>query len=223
MAKGNFVAYYRVSTERQGASGLGLEAQQQAVRDYLDGGNWDLVAEFAEVESGKRIRRPQLEAAMAACKREGATLVFAKLDRLARNARLLLEIHDKLKGNVVFCDLPQVPPGAVGRFILTNMAAVAELEAGVISERTKAALAAAKARGVQLGKHGKILAHKNREAADDHARRIAPMIRSLQVGHHSIRALAAAMNDENIPTARGGAWHLPSVHRMLKRLERLGL
>jgi len=221
MEKGNFVAYYRVSTERQGASGLGIEAQQQAVRDYLDGGAWHLVAEFTEVESGKRNGRPRLAEAMAACKKHDATLVFAKLDRLARDVRFLLEVADKV--NVVFCDLPQVPPGAVGRFILTNLAAVAELEAGMISERTKAALAAAKARGVQLGKHGKVLAKQNRDAADDHARQIATTVRQLQVEHRTVRALAAAMNNEEIPTALGGAWHLPSVHRLIKRLDRLGL
>jgi len=221
MAEGKFISYLRVSPDRQGDSGLGLEAQRATVADYLNGGGWDLTGEYVEVESGKRRSRPELAAAISACKRDGATLVFAKLDRLARDTRFLLEVADQAP--VVFCDLPTVPPGAVGRFILTNMAAVAELEGGVTSERTKAALAAAKARGVILGKNGKILAAKNRAAADDHARAIAPAVRALQSEVPTVRGLMAAMNAEGVPTAKGGAWHVSSVHRLVKRLDRLGL
>jgi len=221
MAEGRFISYLRVSTDKQGDSGLGLEAQRATVENYLDGGGWELIAEYVEVESGKRRSRPQLAAAIEACKREGATLVFAKLDRLARDVRFLLEVADR--ANVVFCDLPTVPPGAVGRFILTNMAAAAELEGGMISERTKAALAAAKARGVELGKNGKILAAKNRADADERARAIAPAVRALQSENPTIRGLMAAMNREGVPTARGGGWHVPSVHNLVKRLDRLGL
>jgi len=149
---GKFVAYYRVSTERQGRSGLGLDAQREAVSRHLDGGSWSLLGEFTEIESGRNNARPQLAAALAMCRLTGATLVIAKLGRLARNARFLLSIAEGTGSNgVVFCDLPTVPVGPVGKFLVTQMAAVAELEAGLISQRTTAALAMAKARGVALG------------------------------------------------------------------------
>ena len=142
-----FVAYYRVSTDRQGKSGLGLDAQRVAVTKYVAGVGGVVAAEFEEVESGKRNDRPQL----AACRARRAALVIAKLDRLARNARFLLHVVEGTgEAGVVFCDLPSVPPGPVGKFLLTQMAAVAELEAGLISQRTRAALAAAKARGTKL-------------------------------------------------------------------------
>src|SRR3954471_10912403 len=149
---GRFISYYRVSTVQQGRSGLGLEAQREAVRDFLNGGDWTLTGEFTEVESGKRTDRPQLDAALALCRLTGATLIVAKLDRLARNVRFLLSVVEGTgDAGVVFCDLPTVPPGALGKFIVTQMAAVAELEAGLISKRTKDALAAFKARGRVLG------------------------------------------------------------------------
>ena len=124
---------------------LGLDAQKQKVQDFLDGGRWQLTASFTEMESGRRGDR-ELAKALAYCKRhQGTKLIVATLSRLTRDSRFLLTLLD---GNVevVFADLPQVPPGAMGRFFLTQMVAVAELEAGLVSERTKAALAAAKAR-----------------------------------------------------------------------------
>ena len=127
-----------------------MEAQRSAVEGYLNGGRWTLGAEYVEAESGKRTDRPKLAKALAHAKAIGATVVFAKLDRLARNVDLLRKLVAS-DVDLVFCDLPHVPPGAMGRFLLTQMASVAELEAGLISERTKAALAAAKARGVKLG------------------------------------------------------------------------
>jgi DNA invertase Pin-like site-specific DNA recombinase len=158
---GKFVSYYRVSTDKQGKSGLGLEAQKEAVQQRLDGGRWQLVGEFIEVESGKRASRPQLDAAIAACKKNKAKLIVAKLDRLSCNVAFLLKLIDS-GVEVLFADLPELN-GAMGRFMLTTMASVAELEAGLISERTKAALKAAKARGVKLGRHGaEVLATKYR-------------------------------------------------------------
>jgi DNA invertase Pin-like site-specific DNA recombinase len=136
---GKFVSYYRVSTDRQGRSGL--DAQKEAVEQRLNGGRWQLVAEFVEIESGKRAKRPQLDAALAACKKHKAKLVVAKLDRLSRNVSFLLKLIDS-GVEVLFADLPELN-GAMGRFMLTTMASVAELEAGLISERTKAALKAA--------------------------------------------------------------------------------
>jgi DNA invertase Pin-like site-specific DNA recombinase len=150
MASGKFISYLRVSTDKQGRSGLGVEAQREAVTRYLNGGDWKLIKEYVETESGKRADRPQLAAALKYAKAIGATLVFAKLDRLTRNVDLLRSLVAS-DVDLVFCDLPHVPAGAMGRFLLTQMASVAELEAGLISERTKAALAAAKARGVKLG------------------------------------------------------------------------
>src|SRR3954454_11021819 len=148
-----FVAYFRVSTERQGRSGLGLDAQRTAVARHVTAAAGQVVAEVQEVESGKRNERPQLAAALAACRARRATLLIAKLDRLARNARFLLGVVEGSgEGGVIFCDLPQVPPGPVGKFLLTQMAAVAELEAGLISQRTKDALAAAKIRRAKEGK-----------------------------------------------------------------------
>jgi len=145
MAEGKFIAYYRVSTKRQGRSGLGLEAQEAAVRDFLNGGNWRLVKEFTEIESGKRTDRPQLEKAFQACRVYGAKLIIAKLDRLARNVAF---ISNLMESGVEFeaVDFPQA-----NRLTIHIMAAMAEHEAKMISERTKAALAAAKRRGVKLG------------------------------------------------------------------------
>ena len=149
VSHGGFVAYYRVSTGRQAKSGLGIEAQRQAVANYLNGGNWKIIAEFTEVESGKRSDRPQLDAALAAARARRVPLVVAKVDRLTRSVSFLSRLLDA-GVDVRFADLPTLE-GATGKFMLQQMAAIAELEAGMISARTKAALAAAKKRGVVLG------------------------------------------------------------------------
>ena len=146
---GKFVCYYRVSTGRQGRSGLGLEAQREAVKTYLNGGNWTIVDEYTEVESGKNSDRPALEKALAAARLHRASLVVSKVDRLTRSVAFLSRLLEA-GVDVRFADLPQIE-GATGRFMLQQMVAVAELEAGMISDRTKKALAAAKKRGVKLG------------------------------------------------------------------------
>ena len=133
MAKGKFIAYYRVSTGKQAASGLGLEAQKNAVADYLNGGRWTLLDEFIEVESGKNSDRPQLERALALCRLHKATLVVAKLDRLARNLHFLSGLMES-GVEFVACDLP-----SVNRLTIHVLAAVAEAEALAISQRTKVA------------------------------------------------------------------------------------
>src|SRR3984957_8652452 len=145
MTNGKFVAYYRVSTAKQGASGLGLEAQQDSVRTYLNGGRWKMVDELTEIESGKRNDRPALARALALCRIHKATLIIAKLDRLARNVNF---ISNLMESGVEFTavDFPQA-----NRLTVHILAAVAEHEAAMISSRTKAALAAAKARGTRLG------------------------------------------------------------------------
>lgn len=220
---GRFVAYHRVSTARQGKSGLGLEAQREAVRTFLNGGNWTIVAEFTEVESGKRADRPELDKALAACRLHRATLVIAKLDRLARNAAFLLGLRDS-GIDFVCADMPNA-----NRLTVGIMAMVAEDEAQRISERTKAALAAAKKRGTVLGgfrgkvptaRHRKLAVETVQRLADDRAADLAPTIRELQAtGATSLRAIAAGLNDRGIPTARGqGTWTAVQVQRVLQRI-----
>jgi DNA invertase Pin-like site-specific DNA recombinase len=145
MAEGTFVAYYRVSTEKQGRSGLGLDAQRKAVDDYLNGGKWDLAAEFTEIESGKNSDRPALAKALQACRVYGARLVIAKLDRLSRDAHFLLGL-EKAGVDFVAADMPHA-----NRLTVGIMAMVADEERRMISARTKAALAEAKKRGKKLG------------------------------------------------------------------------
>lgn len=214
---GKFISYYRVSTDKQGKSGLGLEAQKAAVADRLNGGRWQIVGEFIEVESGKRASRPQLDAAIAACKKQKAKLIVAKLDRLSRNVAFLLKLIDS-GVEVLFADLPELN-GAMGRFMLTTMASVAELEAGLISERTKAALKAAKARGVRLGRHGaEVLAPKYREEAHQRAKQLHPVIAELQDKGLSLAKIAGELNRRKVPTPRGGRWDHSSVRNVVQRL-----
>src|SRR5690242_3194944 len=145
MAEGRLIAYYRVSTARQGRSGLGLEAQRSAVRVFLNGGHWTLLAEHTEVESGKQDARPELTKALNSCRLTGATLVIAKLDRLSRDAAFLLNL-EKSGVEFVAADMPNA-----NRLTVRLMAVIAQEERELISDRTKSALAAAKARGVRLG------------------------------------------------------------------------
>jgi DNA invertase Pin-like site-specific DNA recombinase len=228
MRNGKYVAYYRVSTDKQKRSGLGLEAQQQAVRNHLSSGNARLVGEFTEAESGKRNDRPALSHALAMCRLQNATLVVAKLDRLARNTQFLLTIiNDSGDAGVVFCDLPSIPEGPTGKFLLTQMASVAELEAGLISQRTKAALQAAKARGQVLGcKNDNIASYASVGAmasatvrslnAGKRAEDVMPIIDAIKAeGNTSLRQIAAALNDRGITTVRGGEWSAVQVKRIL--------
>ena len=230
MARGKFVSYLRVSTDKQGRSGLGVEAQREAVARHLNGGSWKLVAEYVETESGKRSDRPKLAAALGHAKAIGATVVFAKLDRLTRNVDLLRTLVSS-GVDLVFCDLPNVPPGAMGRFLLTQMASVAELEAGLISERTKAALAAAKARGVKLGNpngaralRGKQVGNKEAVAAikfraQEHATNLRSIVDDVRAqGITSIRKIAEELNQRGILAPRGGEWQPTTVVRLLARL-----
>ncbi|QEE38957.1 MULTISPECIES: recombinase family protein [unclassified Methylobacterium] len=216
-----FVSYLRVSTERQGRSGLGLEAQRRAVADFLAGGSWRHVAELVEVESGSRDNRPRLSEAMALCRLHGATLVIAKLDRLSRDAAFLLNLQ-KAGVRFVAADMPEANELVVG-----IMAVVAQAERKMISTRTKAALAAAKARGVQLGKPENL---SNREAGQvgsrvrqtqrskERAMDLAPVIATVRAeGAVSLRQIAAALNAREIPAARGGVWSAAQIQRMLAK------
>jgi len=225
--RGNFIAYYRVSTDRQGRSGLGLEAQREAVRTFLNGGNWRLLGSYTEVETGKNNDRPQLAKALERCRITGATLVVGKLDRLARNARFLLSVVEGSgDGGVIFCDLPQVPGGPVGKFLVTQMAAVAELEAGLISQRTKAALAAAKARGAVLGgwRGGPKIApalgtEARQQHADAFAAGISPMVAEMRERGLSLRQIGAELTERGIRTPRGGVWAAAAVRAVLLRVD----
>lgn len=225
MAEGRFVAYYRVSTAKQGRSGLGLEAQQAAVRDYLNGGAWQLVAEFTEVESGKRSDRPQLAAALAACRTMRATLIVAKLDRLSRDAAFLLTLQNS-GVDFVAADMP-----TANRLTVGIMAVVAQSERELISARTKAALAAAKARGVKLGgarpgcgEHGRAALPAARAArsakAEARAADLAPIIRGLQEeGITGLRPLARALNERGHRPPNAAEWGPVQVARLLRRME----
>ena len=223
MAEGKWVSYLRVSTGRQGRSGLGLEGQRKAVEDFLNGGSWELAKEFVEVESGKNSDRPVLADAIKACRLYGAKLVIAKLDRLSRNAHFLLGLKEA-GVDFVCADMP-----SANRLTVGIMAMVAEEEGRMISARAKAALAAAKRRGVQLGgynKNPKLTAKARKVGQEANARKaaaraadIAPVIEELQTaGATSLNAIADGLNERGIPTARGsGKWSATQVMRVLAR------
>jgi DNA invertase Pin-like site-specific DNA recombinase len=197
---GKFIAHYRVSTKRQGKSGLALEAQRAAVAAYLNGGDWQIVAEFTEVESGRNSNRPELDKALAAARLHHATLVVSKVDRLTRSVAFLSRLL-KAGMDVRFADFPQIE-GATGRFMLHMLVSVAEFEAGMISTRIKQALAAAKRRGVVLGgDRGHVPSNRVRslaaaavkQRANARAVDVMPTIRTLQAnGATSLRAIAKA-------------------------------
>ena len=224
MSQGSIVTYLRVSTARQGKSGLGLEAQQKAVADYLSTGQWNLLEEFVEIESGKNNKRPKLLEAIELCKASGAKLLVGRLDRLARDAAFLMNLKDA-GIDFVCADMPEA-----NRLTIGIMALVAEQEREAISKRTKEALAAAKARGVQLGAYrdgvyvgGKGNADTARNATEArtalfHAnamRRLPMLTRVDPDASMSLRAIADALNDMDIPTVSGrGSWSANSVRRL---------
>ena len=215
---GKFVAYYRVSTDQQGASGLGLEAQRSAVKTYLDGGPWRLVAEHTEVESGKRADRPELAKALLACRKHKAKLIIAKLDRLSRNLAFIATLMDS-GVEFIAVDNPHA-----NKLTIHILAAVAQHEREAISERTKAALAAAKARGKKLGGPRLAAARKaslkaRSAAADAFAANVRPIIEQIRAsGVGSLRGVARALNARGVRTARGGSeWTAVQVSDVLKR------
>jgi DNA invertase Pin-like site-specific DNA recombinase len=224
MAEGRWISYLRVSTDRQGASGLGIEAQRASVEAYLNGGDWKLIEEFVEIESGRHTDRSQLQSALQACRLHGAKLVIARLDRLSRDAHFLLGL-DKAGVDFVAADMPYA-----NRLTIGVMALVAEEERKHISSNTKAALQAAKARGKKLGGYragAKPTAKTHAASAEAIQRRVmerasdlAPTIKALQVaGATSLRSIAAGLNAQKIPTARGnGKWSATQVARALERI-----
>lgn len=222
------VAYHRVSTARQGASRLGLEAQTKAISDFANDRGAQVVGSFTEVESGKDNDRPQLAKALHLAKVTGAVLVIAKLDRLSRNAAFLLTLRDS-GVRFIAADMPDANDLTVG-----IMALVAQQEREAISKRTKEALAAAKARGVRLGNPNGAAALRragkgNRAGvkavqakADEHAASLRPVVEELRrEGCTTLGAIAEALNERGMLTPRGGRWHRSSVKNLLERVGEL--
>jgi DNA invertase Pin-like site-specific DNA recombinase len=221
-----YVAYYRVCTKRQGRSGLGLEAQRTMVTEHVSKAGGRIVAEFVEVESGKRSDRPQLAKALAACRIHNATLIVAKLDRLARNVAF---VSNLMESNVQFVitDFPEA-----NRLTIHILAAVAEYEARLISERTKRALAEAKRKGVRIGgdpaniimkiqRKGSRIGNAVRSArAQQRCADILPVITDIKAsGATSLRQIAAELNVREVPTARLGTWSATQVWHVLRRTQ----
>ena len=220
------VAYYRVSTQAQGRSGLGLEAQRQAVTALCGGRGWSIISDFTEIESGKRDDRVQLAAALHHAKVTGAVLVVAKLDRLSRNVGFLAALQDS-GARFIAADMPEANELTVG-----IMAVVAQAERKAIGKRTREALAAAKARGQRLGNPNGAAALRRaaqgngaavaslRASADAFAADLAPVIARLKGdGAESLPKLAQALNAGGFETARGGRWHPSSVRNLLMRID----
>jgi len=216
-----FIAYIRVSTAKQGASGLGLEAQQAAIKAYMNGG--ELLAEYVEVESGKRDDRPELNKALKHCKLTGAKLIIARLDRLARNVEFTARL---MNSGVKFiaCDMPDA-----NDLTIHILAAVAQGEAKAISARTKAALQAAKERGVTLGNPRNLTDAARRkgqpratqaaiEQADQFASHVGEIVADIAQQGLTLRGIAKELTARGIKTARGGQWTAAAVANVIKRL-----
>jgi len=211
------ITYYRVSTERQGDSGLGLEAQEKTVRDFAGANQYELRDEFSEVESGKKNKRPLLIKALERCKQEKATLLVAKLDRLGRNVAFISRLMESR------VDFKAVDNPTAGKLLMHITAAFAEYERDQISERTIAALQAAKSRGVVLGKYGReVLSKQNRMKALSFAKNMKPVVEEIRLqGIHTVRGIASELNRREIPTYRnnGQKWHPSHVHQLIKRID----
>jgi DNA invertase Pin-like site-specific DNA recombinase len=216
-----YVAYLRVSTQRQGTSGLGLQAQQEIIQKYLNGKT--PIAEFVEVESGRKSDRPKLHEALELCKKKKATLIVAKMDRLSRNVTFTSQLLDS-GIEIVFCDFPRA-----NRLVLTIIAAISEYEAGLIRQRTKAALQVKKEQGCQLGKPenlmrnlGKAIANSrktNQERAHNNPnnKRAVAILRSLVNKTTNYSEMARVLNDEGFLTSRGGRFSAKQVSILLNR------
>ena len=223
------IAYYRVSTQRQGQSGLGLEAQRSRVMEMAAARQAEVVAEFTETESGRKNDRPQLQAAMAMARETGAAIAVAKLDRLARDAEFVLRLSNEAQANgmggFLFADLPEIDAtSSAGRMMLTVMASVAEFEARRISERTTDALQAAKERGQALGAQNPAVAAANSAKAAKavaYAKKLAPLVLPMRERGDSLRTIAEALTAAGTPTTESGAatkWSDNGVKRLLARL-----
>lgn len=211
------VAYYRVSTQRQGASGLGLEAQYESVRFFVRSNEMKLEKEYVEIETGKRNDRPVLKRTLAYCRKYDTLLIIAKLDRLGRNVAFIAALMES-KVQFIAVDNPYADP-----FLLHILAAFAEKERIAISKRTKEALQAAKKRGVQLGRNGQNLAQQNKRRADLFAQTMHPVIERMKAeGFTSERKMVGELNKRKIPTFRAGCrWHPSTIHGLLERLKKI--
>lgn len=214
-----WISYLRVSTDRQGKSGLGLAAQRSAVETHIAVAGGRLLGEHVEVETGKRNDRPKLGEALETSRLTGATLLIAKLDRLSRDACFLLGLQ---RAGVSFqaADMPSADNFTVG-----IMALVAQREREMISQRTKAALAAAKARGTRLGGFkgyrvdGRLGVEARQKAADEFAQSVGPMVTAMRQEGHSLRQIAEKMAERGIKTAKGGRWSAAAVRSVLLRYD----
>lgn len=219
-----YVTYLRVSTTKQGQSGLGLEAQRAAVMEFLSTGDV-ILREFVEVESGKRSDRPELAAALVLAKEQRATLLIAKLDRLARNVAFIANLLES-GVEVKAADMP-----SADRFMLHVMSAVAEMEAKAISDRTKAALKASKARGTKLGwsnPHRSDLPRAqaaareaNKKRADDRAKQLGPVIHEMREAGRTLQEICDRLTLTGAKPARGGSWWPDTVRAIYQRYQRL--
>jgi DNA invertase Pin-like site-specific DNA recombinase len=220
-----YIAYYRVSTAKQGKSGLGLEAQEHTTTNYVKRVNGALIGSFMDVESGSKNNRPELQKALRECRLTGGTLLIAKLDRLSRNRRFLMDLQDS-SITFVCCDMPEA-----NNFTVGLLACLADYERELISERTKAALKAAKARGVKLGNPNLHLVRNTDTAAASKAlsqaaqkrnselRQVVNEIRGSVSDPMSLRQIASHLNDAGYTTARGSEFKATTVSRILAARE----
>lgn len=227
MANGKFIAYLRVSTGRQGKSGLGLEAQRQVIQDYVRRNNWSLLHEFVEIESGKNDERVELRKALEACQRTGAKLLIAKLDRLSRDLAFIANLM-KTKVEFIACDFPDA-----NTFTIHILSAMAQYERELISKRTKDALSAAKKRGRKLGnpqnlneearKIGRVLGTKVSQArADEYAEKMYAIIKTYQDEGKSLNAIARKLSEDKELTPMGKeTWTPTGVRNIILRMEQL--
>jgi DNA invertase Pin-like site-specific DNA recombinase len=219
---GKFVAYFRVSTDRQGKSGLGLDAQRERITTFLNGGNWSLIGEFTEIESGRVNERPALEQAVKLCKREKATLVVATLDRLTRDLAFGATLLNDTKVRFVCADFPEA-----SREMLQMRMVFAEWEARKIGERTKAALHELKKKGVKLGSPTPEIGSaagilRIQQKADAYAEKVGPVVRDIirKSGAKTLRDIAEELSLRGVETPRGNTeWYASSVSNLLKRIK----
>ena len=221
MEENRFVAYLRVSTRRQGASGLGLQAQQEIIRNYLNGDS--PIAEFIEVESGRKSDRPKLHKALELCKKKKATLIVAKMDRLSRNVAFTSQLLDS-GIEIVFCDFPKA-----NRLVLTIISAISEYEVGLIRQRTKAALQVKKEQGCQLGKPENLMRNLDRAIANSRKtnqekalnnannKRAVAIQRGLVNKTSNMSEMARILNAEGFLTSHGGSFSTKQVSLLLQR------
>ena len=221
MEESRYVAYLRVSTQRQGSSGLGLQAQQEIIRKYLNGNS--PIAEFIEVESGRKSDRPKLHEALELCKKKKATLIVAKMDRLSRNVAFTSQLLDS-GIEIVFCDFPKA-----NRLVLTIIAAISEYEAGLIRKRTKEALQIKKEHGFKLGKPENLINNLEKAIANSRKtnmekaynnpnnRRAVALLKNLVKTTSNLSEMARQLNDEGFVTSRGCKFTSKQVSLLLKK------